>query len=84
MNVKLKTIQAAMRAAATRGVDPRNSHSVQAEMLQRHWKMDAGRRQFRVEEQERHRSEAIANQELSAMIARDREERYWNEVHTWS
>lgn len=68
MNVKLKTIQAAMRAASTRGVDPRNSHEVQAEMLQRHWKMDAGRRQFRIDEQERHRSEAWANQGLSMLL----------------
>lgn len=62
--VKLKTIQAAMRAAMTRGVDPRNSHEVQAEMLQRHWKMDAGRRAMT-------RSEAVANHGL-AMILRAR------------
>ena len=55
-NVKLKTIQAAMRAAATRGVDPRNSHEVQAQMLQRHWKMESGRRRA-VEEEERLRQE---------------------------
>lgn len=70
MNVKLKTIQAAMRAAATRGFDPLNSHAVQAEMLQRYWRMNEGRVQFRAEEQRRHRSEARANQELSALLRR--------------
>lgn len=70
VNVKHKTIQAAMRAAATRGYDPLNSHTVQSEMLKRHWKMDAGRRSYREQEQERHRSEAFANQELSFLLRR--------------
>lgn len=74
MTVKLKTIQSAMRAAATRGVDPRNSHEVQAEMLQRHWKMESGRRTTREEEprdefQERS-SEADANRYLSILLQR--------------
>ena len=73
MTVKLKTIQAAMRAAATRGVDPRNSHEVQAEMLQRHWKMESGRRTMceepRDEFQERS-SEADANRYLSILLQR--------------
>lgn len=68
MTIKLKTIQAAMRAAATRGVDPRNSHAVQAEMLQRHWKLDSGREDYRASERERHRSEAWANQGLSVLL----------------
>lgn len=66
--LKLKTIQSAMRAAATRGFDPMNSHTVQAEMLQRHWKMDAGREAHRAAEQRRHRSEARANQELAELL----------------
>lgn len=77
MNVKLKTIQAAMRAAATRGVDPRDSHSVQAEMLQRHWKMESGRRSTVVEPREAPReefqersSEADANRYLSILLQR--------------
>lgn len=77
MNVKLKTIQAAMRAAATRGVDPRDSHSVQAEMLQRHWKMESGRRSTAVEPREAPReefqersSEADANRYLSILLQR--------------
>jgi hypothetical protein len=71
--IKAKTIQAAMRAAATRGFDPRNSHEVQAEMLQRHWKMDSGRRAYRKAEQERHRSESWANQGLSFLLQRQAE-----------
>lgn len=73
MNVKLKTIQAAMRAAATRGVDPRDSHSVQAEMLQRHWKMESGRRSTVVEPREEFQersSEADANRYLSILLQR--------------
>lgn len=73
MPVKLKTIQCAMRAAVARGVDPRNSHEVQAEMLQRHWRMDAGREAWRTSELERHRSESWANQGLSALLRKQAE-----------
>lgn len=73
MRINLKTIKTAMRAAATRGYDPLNSHEVQAEMLQRHWKMDIGRAVYRQEEQERHRSEAWANQGLSMLLRKQAE-----------
>lgn len=65
MTIRLNLIRQAMQAAAVRGYDPLNSHPVQAEMLQRHWRLNEGRVAYREAEQKRHRSEALANQELA-------------------
>lgn len=66
MAMNAKTIRAAMREAATRGVDPYNSHEVQSRILERRWRMEAGRRKAIEREARREaRSEAVANQWLS-------------------
>lgn len=62
MNTSAKTIRAAMREAATRGVDPYNSHEVQSRILERRWRMESGRRKKMERDA---RSEAAANQWLS-------------------
>lgn len=68
---QLKKIRTAMRHAATQGYDPRNSHEVQARVMERRWKMDEGRRAYRRSEEERHRSEAQANQWLAMELSRN-------------
>lgn len=64
MNNQLAKIRAAMRHAASVGFNPYNSHEVQARVMERRWKMEAGARKAR-ERQER--SEAAAN----AWLARE-------------
>lgn len=70
-NAKLSKIQAAMRHAASVGFNPYDSHATQALVMERRWKMEAGRMAYRSAEIERHRSEAVANQWLAQELQRN-------------
>lgn len=73
MKSQLTKIRAAMRQAATQGFDPRNSHEVQARVMERRWKMESG---MRKERERRERSEAIANAWLAQELERNGHSRY--------
>lgn len=64
MNPKLKSIRAAMRMALSQGFDPYNSHETQAKVMERRWKMEAGRIA-------KERSEAAANRWLKEALEMD-------------
>lgn len=68
MTNQLTKIRAAMKHAASIGFDPRDSHEVQARVMERRWKMESGARKAR-ERQER--SEARANAWLAQELERN-------------
>lgn len=72
----LKAIKAALRHAATQGFDPYNSHDTQARVMERRWKMEAGKRKQREREA---RSEAIANRWLEEQM-RERGHSPWKQA----
>lgn len=73
MSNQLSKIRAAMRHAASQGFDPYNSHEVQARVMERRWKMEAGARKAR-ERQEK--SEAIANAWLAQELSENGHSRF--------